>query len=94
MPITWPAGLPQYFDGTSFTEARQSGALRSPMDAGPAKLRRRFTAVSVNLDGTMLLEPAQAALLETFHRLTLAEGTLAFVAGPHWRATLQLEILP
>jgi len=78
MPATWPAGLPQHFDGTSFTEARQQGALRSAMDAGPAKLRRRFTAVPVNIDGTMLVDATQAALLETFHRATLAEGTLAF----------------
>jgi hypothetical protein len=54
---TWPATLPQNQFRT-LTDQRQDGRFRTLMDAGPAKMRRRFSAtvrtfvVPIELNGT------------------------------------------
>jgi len=78
MPSAWPASLPQYVDQGGYTETPPAVALRSDMDAGAAKVRRRFTdaprffSISVQIDDT------QRATLDTFYVTTLVGGTLSF----------------
>jgi len=48
------------------------------MDAGPAKVRRRFTAGVTPVAGTMIMTAAQLATFETFFNTTLLGGTLRF----------------
>lgn len=43
MAPTWPANLPQYPLSDGFQETMPQLSLRTPMDAGPAKVRRRFS---------------------------------------------------
>ena len=43
--ISWPAALPQTPTYAGYVESPESATVRTPMDAGPAKVRRRFTAV-------------------------------------------------
>jgi hypothetical protein len=74
----WPAGLPPATEIDQYRESPPELALRSEMDAGPAKLRRRYSAGPTAWQGTMQLDQAQAALLDTFWRTTLAGGSLAF----------------
>lgn len=70
----WPTTLPniQYPSPDSgYSRAPQNQALRTSMDAGPPKMRRRFSAgvtpVSINIEMT----GAQVAALETFYTTTL-----------------------
>jgi hypothetical protein len=74
----WPASLPQLVAVAGYQESPPELALRSQMDAGPAKLRRRFTAgvrpLAVRLD----LDAAQVETLDTFYVTTLAGGALRF----------------
>ena len=83
---TWPGTLPQAFPiGT--TEAVQDGRVRSAMDAGPAKLRRRFTAVvrTYTLPAErFVFTDAQKATYETFFTSTLSGGTLEFDWTDPW----------
>ncbi len=75
--VAWPASLPQ----SAFlkvAEVRQSAVIRTAMDSGPAKLRRRFTAAVRNLDVAMFLDGTQKATFDTFFNTTLAEGALSF----------------
>lgn len=75
---TWPAGLPAHTEIEGYQETPPTLALRSAMDAGPAKVRRRFSAGPTAWRGTMLLTQAQAETLLAFWRETLAGGALAF----------------
>lgn len=70
---TWPTGLPQRPLADGFTESPQSNVVRSDMDVGPAKMRRRYTATVRTYSMELLLSTSQVATLETFYRTTLAE---------------------
>ena len=73
----WPASLPQgLMVGTG--DQRQPAALRSEMDSGPAKQRRRFTAAIRNLSVPIILTNTQRATFDTFFITTLLEGVLPF----------------
>ena len=74
----WPAGLPQLVAVDGYGEQPPDTTLRTRMDAGPAKVRRRFTAgvrpLSVRLD----LDATQVGVLDAFYVATLEGGALAF----------------
>jgi hypothetical protein len=52
--------------------------LRTQMDAGPAKVRRRFTAGVEPTRASVLLTKAESATFRTWFRDTLLDGSLAF----------------
>ena len=74
----WPATLPQRMDVDGYQESLGDGRLRSQSDAGPAKVRRRFSAVPRPLSVSTELTSAQLATFKTFVVTTLAGGTLPF----------------
>lgn len=74
---TWPIDLPQRAF-LPVSEARRPAVLRSPMDAGPDKLRRRFTAAARHLTLSMLLTGEQRAVFDAFYAVDLEEGALTF----------------
>lgn len=76
--IAWPIGLPQRMNADGFTETLPDLALRTEMDAGPRKVRRRFTTGPTMIEGTVTLRAGQPELLETFFRDTTAGGALPF----------------
>lgn len=73
----WPGTLPQYFE-VGVQDTRQQGFIRSQTDTGPYKQRKRFTATSRFLSGTMLMTGTQRATFETFYKTTLSGGADAF----------------
>lgn len=73
----WPGSLPAFERGLK--DVAQDGVIRTPMDAGPVKRRRRFTAMSRYLRGTIYLtSAAQRNALDTFFDDTLQGGSLSF----------------
>lgn len=76
MPI-FPGTLPQHFE-VGVQDTRQQGFIRSQTETGPFKQRKRFTATSRFLSGTMLFTGTQRATFDTFYKTTLSEGTDAF----------------
>lgn len=71
----WPDTLPQQPDDfSSFAEDFGDGTLRSEMDVGPAKVRKRTTAVVEPVSFTLLLTASQVADLKTFHKTTTNFG--------------------
>ncbi len=73
----WPGGLPQnQFKGVA--DERQKGAIRTAMDAGPAKIRRRFSAVVRAINTSLMMTGTQRQTLNTFFITTLAEGSTPF----------------
>ncbi|KKM24795.1 hypothetical protein LCGC14_1601510 [marine sediment metagenome] len=75
--VAWPATLPQS-PYLKVTETRQSATLRSAMDAGPPKVRRRFTAAVRHIDVVMFLTGPQKTTFDTFFNTTISEGAVSF----------------
>ncbi|HET6805328.1 MAG TPA: hypothetical protein VFH59_07815 [Frateuria sp.] len=71
---TWPASLPppQANSGAAYQPA--SNVVRSNMDAGVAKVRRRFTAVVTPFNCSLKLTQAQYETLIDFYENTLQDA--------------------
>lgn len=74
----WPGTLPQVPLANGFQEVHPELSLRTNMDVGPAKVRRRQTAGVVTMVCPFRLTTAQRATLVTFWQTTLAGGSLTF----------------
>jgi hypothetical protein len=82
--MIWPEELPQspLLDG--WRETLADNMLRTEMEQGPAKLRRRGTAASGRMQLHFLLSPDQGAVLDAFYSDTLQGGVKRFQL-PHPR---------
>ncbi|MGY3265796.1 hypothetical protein [Lysobacter sp. HA35] len=71
MASAWPSTLPQtpLMDGVSYVPWRN--AVRTDMDAGVPKTRRRFTAVGDDVRLAILIDRTQCDTLDTFYQVTL-----------------------
>lgn len=87
---TWPSSLPDYPEIDGYQESKQDGAVRTQMDAGPPKQRRRFSATITEFDAVFLLDDSEIDTLETFYETTLEEGTLSFDWTHPRKGTTQL----
>ena len=74
----YPASLPQYPLVRGFTDERQTGSIRSNMDTGAPKTRKRFTAVVRKLTWPTILTGTQRATFDTFFITTINEGASSF----------------
>ncbi len=91
VPI-WPPGLPQRVE-RGFTESIGINVIRTPNDAGPAKIRRRSTRPS-SMSVTMLMTTDQVDILEDFINITLL-GTARFeYTHPRTEDTVEVRIVP
>lgn len=82
----WPASLPVDFLQGGFKESQPAGAaLRSNVDSGPAKQRRRYSALNLPFTGVMSMNSAQLDDFWLFYRETLGNGALVFEGLPHMR---------
>lgn len=89
---TWPAGLPQCVR-TNYSESQGVLILRTPMDAGPAKMRRRGNKPTV-LGVTFNMTNAQLGTLETFVKTTIS-GTARFgFPEPRSGSMVEARIIP
>jgi hypothetical protein len=76
--LFWPAELPDGFLGEGLSVEPQNNVVRTAMDAGPKKARRRYTARTVQFTGKQLFNRDEFALFETFYHTALADGVLRF----------------
>lgn len=75
---TWPATLPQAPLADGYQEAPHDATIRTAMDVGPAKLRRRSTVEGADLRMLFVLSSSQVSDLDTFYSSTLSGGVDAF----------------
>ena len=75
---SWPSGLPALVQVEGFNETQPDLAIRTEMDAGPAKVRRRFTAGVTPISAQQMITKSQVSTFETFYNTTLLGGTLRF----------------
>lgn len=86
--VAWPGTLPQFVLRDGYQEGFKDTVLRSDMDSGPAKRRRRFTAAPEPHSFTMELTDAQVDLFRTFFDTTIEGGALGFdMTNPRTLAT-------
>ena len=75
--VAWPISLPApLLDSQAFSDPDNS--LRSSMDKGPDKVRRRTVANVAPISFSMFLTKAQAIAMRTFYRTTTFSGSVPF----------------
>ena len=77
MPV-WPTILPQAPAKDGFSDACPSNLLRSDMDSGPAKVRRRGSAKPRTVSCTYVFSDVEADAFEEFVNNTLYDGSICF----------------
>ena len=77
MPI-WPLSLPQKPRQSGYSESEKSGSLRTKMDKGPDKVRRRFTNSIIPFTLQITATFAQVASFSTFYRQDCNFGATTF----------------
>ena len=76
--IFWPDVLPSDFLADGLSIKPQSNVIRTKMDAGPNKARRRYTARTVLFSGRQRFDDDEFAIFEQFYKTVLADGVLRF----------------
>jgi len=74
----WPVTLPQDPEIQGLVEDAPDGTVRTNMEAGPDKIRRRFTAAPRPFDMSLILTKTQVGTLDDFYVGTLDHGALPF----------------
>jgi len=75
---TWPASLPQSPLFGGYRRQEPDLLIRSQVDAGTPKVRKRFTAAAAPAAFPIIVTDAQKATFETFFKDTIASGALSF----------------
>lgn len=76
---TWPESTLPLIDINKFAyKSAENNMVRTDMEAGPARQRRRFTTGPKMSEVTWLFTAAQLALFETFFDTTLSGGSAWF----------------
>ena len=75
---TWPVTLPQTPLAEGYHSTPQDNVLRSEMDAGPEKARRRFTAKSEYITCQWDLSGAELIIFENFFEDDILDGSIEF----------------
>ena len=76
--IAWPELLPSGLLADGFSKQPQSNVIRTAMDAGSKKARRRYTARAIRYSGRQVFDTAELAVFEQFYHTVLADGVLRF----------------
>lgn len=76
--INWPSTLPVKPLADGYQEEPQNAVIRTEMEMGTPKQRRRFTAVSDYIQCKFVLTKAQLTDFKTFWTATSKFGSLAF----------------
>jgi hypothetical protein len=74
----WPATLPQVIWAEGYGESPADVLLRTSMDTGPAKVRRRSTAGVRPVTGKIKLISSELDIFLEFYNTTLLSGSLRF----------------
>ena len=75
---TWPATLPSYVLVEGYSEMPPVNSIRTQMDVGPPKVRRRSTAAPRPITCKQHMTKTQVAILDTFYVTTLSSGVDPF----------------
>lgn len=77
MPV-WPPGLPQEIPQEGYRGTSADNVIRTAMDVGPPKTRRRSSARNRTFTVSFRFDQAEVTLFREFWRTTLEGGVLRF----------------
>ncbi|MCL2174969.1 MAG: hypothetical protein FWB73_02880 [Treponema sp.] len=76
--IFWPDALPADFLAEGLTIQPQSNVIRTTMDAGARKTRRRYTANTTKYSGKQRFNEDEFIVFKQFYKTELADGVFRF----------------
>ena len=76
--IQWPSSLPQVMILDGQKAKKKPNVIRTQMDAGPQKARKRYTVQTKEFTGSIIINELQREILEAFYDSTLGSGVLRF----------------
>lgn len=91
--ITWPVSLPSAPTVANYSESVGANILRTPMDAGPAKMRYRGKRPDV-LSCNFVMTKTQVATLNTFILTTIGGVKRFNFTHPRTGASVEVRIVP
>lgn len=77
--IRWPESLPQVLILDGLNGRKKTARVRTEMDAGPAKQRRRYTVNTKEFRGSIVVSESQRQTLSDWYDRVLGGGALRFV---------------
>jgi len=77
--IIFPASIEQCFLLSGYTEQAEPNIIRSDVEVGPAKTRRRYTKPIINIKASMVVTAAQLQVFDDFYHGPLMSGALRFL---------------
>jgi len=89
---TWPLTLPQVLLVQNYAETPPSNVIRTQMDQGPPKVRRRSTDAQRLFSGTMILTEDEVAIWEDFYYNTIQEVLPFDFPHPRTGATISVTV--
>ena len=78
MAVSFPTELQEKFNESGFSFSIGSTTIRTNVDVGPAKIRRRLTKGVDSTSGNIKLLYSDYAILYNFYDVSLAGGSLPF----------------
>lgn len=76
---TWPTEtIPYKFQRQGYNETSKPNKIRTSMEAGEDKVRRRYTSAINNLSGSIWMNLDQMNLFKSFYNIDLSGGVEAF----------------
>jgi len=92
MAINWPAGLPDC--PQTWNETDISQIIRSEVDVGVAKTRRRYTRERLRISATLTLAKSDYESFRLFYNVTLKDGLETFnYEHPYTGAVLECRFI-
>ena len=92
--VTWPSTFPQAPLLEGFKETPPDNLLRTEMDQGPAKARRRSTSAVRPITWPTVMTTSQVSAFEDFYTNTIKGGALRFnITHPRTNATVEARII-
>jgi hypothetical protein len=77
-PVSWPTTLQTLWSEANFGLDAGDSSIRSEMDFGPNKVRRRTTVAIDRFSGSIYLTTAQYTIFKNFFNVSLNRGTNTF----------------
>lgn len=78
MAAPWPSQLQKVFNADTFRETLPDNVIRSDVDVGPQKLRRRTTSAVTPITAGIFLPIEHYQTLKDFYEVDCAGGVLPF----------------
>lgn len=75
----WPAQLPQHVLRSGFSYQFADGRLRTPMDFGPGKVRRRYSSAATIVQAQILVTGDLVARFQRFWNEETSGGAMPFI---------------